>query len=162
MTKINWALQPVCAWCGLESVNRDKATEHAQNCDKSPLVRRILALEKRIEDLYTGDSGAECIVCERITANGTCTECRHGTSPLKLALARAEKAEAELKVARVDAATKQREACARQLEGEHRINGGNCCDRANAQVQGTVIDSFGSTCGNCTRADMVRSTALVE
>lgn len=93
MTKINWALQPVCGWCGIESVNKVEAIEHAQNCDKSPLVRRILALEKRIEDLYTGDSGAECIVCERITANGTCTECRHGTSPLKLALARAEKAE---------------------------------------------------------------------
>lgn len=65
MTKINWALQPVCGWCGIESVNKVEAIEHAQNCDKSPLVRRILALEKRIEDL----------------------------SPLKLALARAEKAE---------------------------------------------------------------------
>lgn len=49
MTKINWALQPVCAWCGLESVNKAGAIEHAQNCDKSPLVRRILALDTIIK-----------------------------------------------------------------------------------------------------------------
>lgn len=55
------------------------------NCDLAAAEKRITELDAAVDRLYYGDSGAECTHCGRITANGTCTECRHGTSPLKKA-----------------------------------------------------------------------------
>lgn len=56
----------------------------------------------------------------------------------------------------------QREACAQRIEGVHRRSDGNCEDRFKAQqaAGGTMVASFGSTCGNCSRAEMVRATPL--
>lgn len=69
--------------------------------ERNKLLARVVELENFlkhkegiIESIWAGDSGTECAECGRLTANGICTECRHGTSPLKLAQKRATDAEA--------------------------------------------------------------------
>ncbi len=60
------------------------------------LAKRVLELEARIDEFYNGDAGLECLVCGCITGNGICTGCRHGTSPLKKAVAAEREACAQL------------------------------------------------------------------
>jgi hypothetical protein len=66
-----------------------------------------------------------------------------------------------------DIAARQREACARLLEGPHRHEDGNCCERVSRAIAADVRAGRSSRtvleacCGNCTRADMVRATPLV-
>lgn len=79
-------------------------------------ARNSLAHKERlIDSIWAGESGAECAECERLTANGICTECRHGTSPLK-------KAEKQLDAARAEAA-RLREALVAFLEVSRCSNG---------------------------------------
>ena len=51
------------------------------------------------------------------------------------------------------------EEAAQHLEGTHRHDGMNCSDRhSELAASGIVsVDSFGSTCGNCIRADHIRA-----
>lgn len=49
------------------------------------------------------------------------------------------------------------EEAALHLEGKHRRDGMNCETRARIPAEGTTTDVFGSTCGNCSRAEFVRA-----
>lgn len=77
----------------------------AKAVDREMALReRVKKIEATLERAWNGDLGLECTDCGRITANGTCTECRRGVSPWK-------KLEAER-----DALRQQRQAVLESLE----------------------------------------------
>jgi len=93
---------------------RDLANRLSQQLEATESIAMAAAFDaerarmQREEDferlVFTNDSGLECTVCERLTNNGTCTQCRHGTSPLMVARSEASQLKAE--VDRLNAALK--------------------------------------------------------
>lgn len=68
--------------------------------DELGMLRQQLDESKAKQDEITALFMAgehDCTVCGRVTANGTCTECRHGRSPLLLARATSKKLAEALK-----------------------------------------------------------------
>lgn len=83
---VRWLAQKVVA----------KAFHGVSDASVEALARRVLELESTVERIYDGEHGWECTDCGRPTANGTCTQCRHGTSPPKLAVKAEREACAQL------------------------------------------------------------------
>lgn len=88
--------------------------------EKSPEVEvaECSRYEKLLDALWDGTSGMECDRCQRITANGTCTECRHGVSPL--AKAESERDALRLQVGELKLALQGAQAEVAQLRWEAR------------------------------------------
>jgi len=75
------------AECGSDTPVAGCGCARCANHRANQLEQTVNTLERRLDSFYDGNSGLECTDCERLTANGTCTECRDGTSPLKKAQA---------------------------------------------------------------------------